>query len=321
MPIDPIARKMLDDARSSGRPNAHLLPVETARANFEASFAALTKPPVARTVDVTIPTRDGTRIGGRLYLPTTAHNVPLTVYFHGGGWLLGSVESHDVTTRLLATASRSGVLSVDYRRGPEHRFPTAVDDAIDAFVWATTGSGIVAAAGVDTSRVAVAGDSAGGNLAGAVAVHARDNGLLPAVRHQLLVYPSTTADLSIGFDDRFEGVMLERDELKWHQENYFSDPGDARDPRASILSADHEGLPETTVIVAECDPIRPQSVLLVHALEAAGVPTEAREYPGMIHGFFGLDEIFPIATDAMRFAGERLARALGPETCAPGPES
>jgi len=310
MPIDPIAQKMLDDARASGRPNAHLLPVDTARANFEAVFGALTKPDVAAVVEMSIPTRDGDQIRGRLYLPTDSDDLPLTVYYHGGGWLLGSVDSHDVTTRLLALSSGSAVLSVDYRRGPEHRFPTAVDDAIDAVQWARGEAADLQAHGIDLERIAVAGDSAGGNLAGAVAIDARDSGMAPLLRHQLLVYPCTTCDLAIGFDDRYEGVMLERDELKWHQRNYFVKLEDADDPRASILNAVHDGLPPTTVILAECDPIRPQGVLLARALESAGVDIETREYPGMIHGFFGLDEIFSTATEAMSYAGERLATAL-----------
>ncbi|KAA0078854.1 alpha/beta hydrolase [Mycolicibacterium sp. P9-64] len=310
MPIDPVAQKMLDDARASGRPNAHLLPVPTARENFEAVFASLAKPTIRRTVELEIPTRDGDHIRGRLYLPDVPTDVPLTLYYHGGGWLLGSIDSHDVTTRLLANSSGSAVLSVDYRRGPEHRFPTAVNDAIDALGWATKGS-TVGELGVDLDRVAVAGDSAGGNLACAVAVHARDMAFAPALRHQLLVYPASTSDLAVGFDDAYEGVMLERDELRWHQRNYFASPNDAADPRVSVLNADLHGLPETTVILAECDPIKPQGTLLAQALAAAGVAVSSREYPGMIHGFFGLDEIFPIATDAMQFAGERLAAALG----------
>lgn len=310
MSIDPIAQKMLDDARTSGRPNAHLLPIPTARDNFEAAFAGLTKPDVARTVDVGIPTRDGEHIRGRLYLPKASSDVPLTLYYHGGGWLLGSIDSHDVTTRLLANSSGSAVLSVDYRRGPEHRFPTAVNDAIDALLWAIDGSALDGL-GVDLGRVAVAGDSAGGNLACVAAVHARDMHVTPALRHQLLVYPASTADLAIGFDGEYEGVMLERDELLWHQRNYFASPEDAADPRVSVLRADLHGLPETTVILAECDPIKPQGIQLAQALEDAGVAISSREYQGMIHGFFGLDQIFPIATDAMQFAGERLAAALG----------
>ncbi|BBY73984.1 esterase [Mycolicibacterium parafortuitum] len=307
MPIDPIAQKMLDDAKKSGRPNAHLLPVPTARQNFEDTFGALAKPPIHRVSDVEIPTRDGQTIPGRLYLPSEdAAALPLTVYYHGGGWLLGSIDSHDVATRLLANASGSAVLSVGYRRGPESRFPTAVEDAIDALNWAADpASGL----GVDTTRLAVAGDSAGGNLAGAVALHVRDTGA-PALRHQLLVYPVTTTDLTRGFDDEYQGVMLERDEMQWHQDNYLPSSDAGADPRVSILDADLKGLPPATVILAECDPIRPQGELYAAALAEAGVPTETHQTPGMVHGFFGLDEVFPTATEAMAFAGRRLADAL-----------
>lgn len=308
MPIDPIAQKMLDDAKASGRPNAHLLPVETARQNFEDTFGALAKPPIHRVVDIAIPTRDGQTIPGRLYLPAEKSSVlPLTVYYHGGGWLLGSIDSHDVATRMLANASGSAVLSVGYRRAPESRFPTAVNDAIDALEFAASpASGL----DVDTTHIAVAGDSAGGNLAAAVALHARDAGTVH-LRHQLLIYPVATTDLARGMDSEYDGVMLERDELQWHQDNYLPDAAAAADPRVDILSADLAGLPEATVLLAECDPIRPQGELLAEALKAAGVPTLTHQTPGMVHGFFGLDEVFPSATEAMTLAGERLAHALG----------
>jgi acetyl esterase/lipase len=308
MPIDPIAQKMLDDAKKSGRPNAHLLPVATARENFENTFAELEKPPVHRVIDISIPTRDGGTIPGRLYLPAEESAVlPLTVYFHGGGFLLGSVDSHDVTTRLLANASGSAVLSVGYRRGPDFRFPTAVNDAIDALLWAADPS---SGLDIDHSNIAVAGDSAGGNLAGAAALYARDAGG-PVLRHQLLVYPVTTTDLERGMNPEYDGVMLERDELQWHQDNYLASPADMSDPRVNILDADLTGLPEATVVLAECDPIRPQGERYVAALEAAGVPVRSHLTAGMVHGFFGLDEVFPSATGAMTFAGERLAQALG----------
>jgi acetyl esterase len=308
MPIDPIAQKMLDDAKKSGCPNAHLLPVATARQNFEDTFGALAKPPVHRVIDITIPVRDGQTIPGRLYLPAEESAVlPLTVYFHGGGWLLGSIDSHDVATRLLANASGSAVLSVGYRRGPDFRFPTAVNDAIDALNWAADpASGL----DIDHSHIAIAGDSAGGNLAGAAALHARDTGA-PQLRHQLLIYPVTTTDLSRGMDDNYDGVMLERDELQWHQDNYLPSPDAKDDPRVNLLDAELAGLPETTIILAECDPIRPQGERYAEALKAAGVDVRSHLTLGMVHGFFGLDEVFPSATEAMTFAGERLVNAFG----------
>ncbi|HEY9524730.1 MAG TPA: alpha/beta hydrolase fold domain-containing protein, partial [Thermopolyspora sp.] len=137
MPLHPVAKRMLEDSAASGRPNAHLLPVEVARDNFESDLSGLAKPGIAETRDLPIPARDGHDLPARLYLPEAGRtDLPLVVYFHGGGWLLGSVDSHDVTTRLLAKASGCAVLSVGYRRGPEWRFPTAVHDAVDALRWA-----------------------------------------------------------------------------------------------------------------------------------------------------------------------------------------
>lgn len=306
MPLDPIAQKMIDDSAASSRPNAHLLTVAEARQNFENDFAGLAKPYVNRVVEVTVPARDGESLPARLYIPGTSPRPPLTVYFHGGGWLLGSIDSHDVTTRKLALASESAVLSVGYRRGPEHRFPTAAQDAYDALAWAATGGNLT---GVDTARVAVAGDSAGGNLAASAAFEARETGAVALV-HQLLIYPVTTCDLGIGFDAAYEGIMLYRDEMQWHQDNYLNSPDQASDPRVGILGAKLDSLPGTTIILAECDPIRPQGALLAEALKAADVSVQVHETPGMVHGFFGLDEIFPAAVAAMNFAGRRLADAF-----------
>jgi acetyl esterase len=303
--LDPVAQQMIDETKASGQPNAHLLPIPAARERFEAAFASLEKPTVRETRDVTIPTRDGELIRARLYVPNDTRAPGLVLYFHGGGWLLGSIDSHDVTTRKLAEASGVPVLSVDYRRGPEWRFPTAVNDALDALAWATAEANPLRLS--DVSRVAVAGDSAGGNLAAAVANETRHHGL---VRHQLLAYPVTTCDLDRGMDPEFDGIMLERDELQWHQDNYLASAADREDPRLDLLSADLTGVPEATVILAECDPIRPQGEAYADALRAAGVRLEVRQYAGMLHGFFGLDELFEVAGDAMKFAGNRLAEAL-----------
>ena len=305
-PLHPLAQEFIDSSHASPRPNAHLLPVGEARANFDADLGGLAKPDVAQVVDVVIPTRDGAQIPGRLFVPQAASQLPLTVYFHGGGWLLGSVDSHEATTRFLALASKGAVLSVGYRRGPESRFPTAVEDAYDAVVWAAQPGNLT---GVDVTRIAVAGDSAGGNLAAASALALRDSGAVELV-HELLVYPVTTCDLDAGFDADYEGIMLYRDEMQWHQDNYLASPSDAADPRCAVLDADLSGLPETTVILAQCDPIRPQGALFAAALEEAGVSVLVHQTPGMIHGFFGLEELFPPAREAMDVAGARLAKAF-----------
>jgi acetyl esterase/lipase len=307
VPIDPKAAALLEEVRASGRPNAHLLPVAQARENFEALFASLGPgPEMAAVHDAELETETGP-VRTRWYRPTGDPHPPLVVYFHGGGWLLGSVQAYDVVCRLLAQASGAAVCSVDYRLGPEHRFPAAVEDAWGAVTWAAAHENPV---GADRSRLAVAGDSAGGNLAAVAALLARARGGLP-LRLQLLVYPVTTCDLETAFDPAYEGYFLYRDELQWHQDNYLASSAAAADWRVSPLAApSHEGLPPALVMTAECDPIRPQGELYAERLGDAGVPVELREYPGMIHGFFGLDSVFDVAAGAMRDAGDALRRAL-----------
>ncbi len=308
MPLHPVAAQMVEDSKAPGaRPNAHLLPVEEARANFEGDFGSLPKPEVKRSVDADILTRDGAVIPARVLADTEASGAPLVVFFHGGGWLLGSIDSHDMVARKLAIATGGVVVSVGYRRGPESRFPTATDDAMDAVLWAVENADDL---GADASKLVLAGDSAGGNLAAVTAMRIRDEGG-PAVAHQLLVYPVTTCDLSIGFDMEWEGVMLYRDEMQWHQDNYLADPAQRNDPRVAPLGADLAGLPPATVIVAECDPIGPQGRLYADALAAAGVPVAFEEYPSMVHGFFGLEMLFPEAEPAMEFAGRSVRASLG----------
>jgi acetyl esterase/lipase len=302
MPLDPKAQALLDDVKASGRPNAHLLPVAEARANFEALFASLGPgPEVAEVRDV-----EAGGVRALSYRPAADGPLPVVAYFHGGGWLLGSVAAYDIVCRALAQASGALVVSIAYRLAPEHRFPAAFDDAYAATAWLAEHAEVL---GGDPARLAVAGDSAGGNLAAAVSLLARERG--PSLRFQLLVYPVTTCDLDLGFDPTYEGYFLYRDELLWHQEHYLASPAAASDWRVSPLAAaSHAGLPPALVMTAECDPIRPQGELYAERLRAAGVATELRQYPGMIHGFFGLDSVFDVAADAMRDAGEALRRAL-----------
>jgi len=307
MPLHPVAAQMIKDAKASGRPNAHLLPVDQARANFESDFAGLPRPDVAIIKDLQIETGD-TTLPARLYQAPgpAAESPPLIVYFHGGGWLLGSVDSHDGLTRRLAIASGMAVLSVGYRRGPEARFPAAVNDALVATRWA---AGNAQELGADPGRLVVAGDSAGGNLAAVTAARLRGDSTV-RIRHQLLIYPVTTCDLEAGFDPAYEGIMLYRDELQWHQDNYLASPEQAADPTVSPLLGDLAGLPPATIILAECDPIRPQGASYARALRDANVPVAERVYPGMLHGFFGLDMLWDEARDAMDFAAAELIAAL-----------
>jgi acetyl esterase/lipase len=307
MPLDPKAKALLDEVKASGRPNAHLLPVAEARANFEALFAGLGPgQEVEEVQNLTLATSDR-EVHARVYRPVGDAPRPVVAYYLGGGWLLGSVDAYDIVCRALANAAGAIVVSVEYRLGPEHRFPTAVEDAYAAATWLGENADVLNG---DRARLAVAGDSAGGNLAAVVALVARVRGG-PAIRFQLLVYPVTTCNLEVGFDLAYEGYFLYRDELQWHQDNYLSSPEQARDWRVSPLEApDHSNLPPAFVVTAECDPLHRQGELYADRLRDAGVEVELREYPGMIHGFFGLDMVFDAAGDAMRDAGAALRSAL-----------
>ena len=307
MPLDPLAKQMLDDFIASGRPNAHLLPVEQARANFESLFAGLPRQDVAAVADHDIPVADGSTIPARSFRPSDEPGLGLVVYLHGGGWLLGSVESHDPVCRALANASGAVVLDVGYRCAPEWKFPTAADDALAAVRWAHEHA---AELGADAGRMAVAGDSAGGNLAAVVTQDLRDAGE-DFLRFQLLIYPVTTADMELGWDDAYEAHFLYRDEILWHQGHYLASPDDAADPRVSPLNGDADGLPPAQIQSAECDPLHPQAERYRDHLQAAGVPVEYRSYDGMIHGYFGLESVFAASQDALDDAGRALREALG----------
>jgi acetyl esterase len=304
MPLDPKAKELLDEVAGSGRPNAHLLPVEQARANFEALFAGLGHGPELHGEDDHAVPVDGAAILVRTYRPAPG-TLPLVVYLHGGGWLLGSAGAYDVVCRQLAAASGCLVASVDYRLAPEHRFPAAVEDAWAATVWAHANAD---ALGADAQRLAVAGDSAGGNLAAVVAQRARDRGT-PPLRFQLLVYPVTTADPST-LDMAYEGFFLYRDELAWHLEHYLGPGADAMSPLVSPLAGDVAGLPPALILTAECDLLHAQAEAYARRLAEAGVSVELREAPGMIHGWFGLGSVFPVADEYMQIAGTALREAL-----------
>ena len=211
-----------------------------------------------------------------------------------------------MATRRLALASGCAVVSVGYRRGPESRFPTAIHDAVDAVTWVASGA---LGEKVVADRMAVAGDSAGGNLATVATQVLRDEGG-PKVRLQLLVYPVTSCDLETGFDMTYDGHILDRDEMQWHQENYLSTAEQRAHPHVSPLLADLSGLPPAAVVVAECDPLRPQGLQYVDALRRAGAAVDVFDAGTLVHGFFGLDEVFPEAARAMQFAGDQLAAAL-----------
>lgn len=251
----------------------------------------------------------GGEVRVRLYTPTPSSGAPrpLCVYFHGGGWVIGSLDSHDGVLRELARRADCLVLSVDYRMAPEHRFPTAAQDAMAVFRWVLAHASEL---GVDPARIAVAGDSAGGNLAAVVAREALED-----VCFQLLIYPVT--DLTRSHESHrtyAKGFLLEKDTMDWFLENYLGGSmQEARSPLASPLWADvPKGLAPAYVVTAGFDPLRDEGEAYARKLAAAGVPVEARCEEGLIHGFFAMGGTVQAARAAVEHAVDALARGMRP---------
>ena len=267
-------------------------------------------PPVAKITDIQIPTTGG-MLPARLYDPeATRGPAPVILYFHGGGWVTGTLDTYDESCRALARGTGAVVVSVQYRLGPEHRFPAAHDDANAAYAWLAQNAGTING---DPKQIALAGESAGGNLAIDTAIHARDAGL-PRPVHQLLIYPVAGTDLQTpSYRQTTDAVPLNRAAVQWYVDRYANGPADLRDPRLNVVGAtDLSGLPPTTIVSAEIDPLRSEGEALAAKLRAAGVPVEQRTYPGVTHEFFGMGAVVGQARAAEDFANARLRASFRP---------
>ena len=244
----------------------------------------------------------------RLAAEDSSRPLAVLVYFHGGGWVTGSIKSHDVLCREIAARSGVAVLSVDYRLAPEHPFPAAVDDAEAATLWISEHA---ADHGLDATRIAVGGDSAGGNLAAVVALRVREK-LSPPLAFQLLIYPITDCDLSTpSYLDNAEGYLLTRSAMAWYWDQYAPDFEKRVDPDISPLRAlDVAGLPRALVLTAGYDPLRDEALAYFGKLEDAGVPVELIHYAGMIHGFLRRHAAFEQGDRALDAVARSLESAL-----------
>jgi acetyl esterase len=245
----------------------------------------------------------------RVYRPSPDPDLPVVVFFHGGGWTIGTAEQYDLVTRQVANATDAIVVSVDYRLAPEHPFPAAVDDAWTALTWTAKNA---ASFGGDAARLAVMGDSAGGNLAAVCALLARNAGT-PPIALQVLVYPVVDCDLDTSsYRENGNGYFLTEADMRWFFSCYTGAGEVRNDWRVSPLRApDLTGLAPAVVVTAEFDPLRDEGRAYADALERAGVPVVRHEYGGMIHGFFGLSAAFDASRDAMQRVSTELGRAFG----------
>ncbi len=308
MPLDPQARAVLDQLAALGDPPLGTVTPEETRRTMTARRAAMPPgEPVAKTEDRVIPGPAGS-IPVRVYTPQGAGPFSVVVYFHGGGWVIGDIESHDASVRALTNRSGCVIVSVDYRLAPEHKFPAAADDCFAATQWAAAHA---AEFGGDAARLAVGGDSAGGNLAAVVALMAKERGD-PHIAFQLLIYPVTDYNLdTASYKANAEGYLLTRDAMVWFWNHYLNTAAEGKNPIASPLQAsDLTGLPPALVITAEYDPLRDEGEAYAKRLEAAGVRVICTRYEGMIHGFFGMHLLIDKAREALDQAATALRTAL-----------
>lgn len=312
MTLDPQARHALDLAKAAGRAAVETLSPEDARRQYKDGRAAVVPPPapVAWLENLTIPGPGGP-VPVRYFRPAgTAAGalLPALIWYHGGGWVMGDIDTHDGMCRALANAAGAAVVSVDYRRPPEAKFPAAADDAYAVVTWLAEHG---ARLRIDGSRLAVGGDSAGGNLAAVTALQARYRGG-PELRHQVLVYPVTDLTRShASYNELAEGFGLTAAAMAWFIDHYLTAPAEARDWRASPLFApDHRNLPPAFVVTAGYDVLRDEGRAYATALERAGVPVVHRPFDGMIHGFFGMGRLIDAAAVATEEIGNALRRAF-----------
>ncbi len=312
MPLTVQVLAVLEAMEKAGIKPVDTLTPAAARAQFltMATARRKTSTPVGRTEDRVI-SANGRDIPIRLYWPNAGRTGPLPaiVYFHGGGHVIGNIETHDEVTRAYCAGANALVVSVHYAKGPEHRFPAAVEDARAALDWLHAEA---AALGVDARRLAVAGDSAGGNLAALAAFHVRDSGL-PPLALQVLVYP--VVDFGFGgasYKRYAEGYgLVSAKAMAWFRAHYLGKPEDALDWRASpIRAASFADLAPAVVVTAECDVLHDEGLAYIAALRAAGVPVEHHTYAGVIHGFFVMSPAVDEAGRAQRALIDRLRDAF-----------
>jgi len=302
MALDRDAERVLEMVRLSGRPPYETLSAPEARELFLAAreVLALDPPAVAEILGLSAPGPAGAAIPLRLYRgagTTPGDTLPALVYFHGGGWVIGDLDTHDSLCRHLANAAQCIVVAVDYRLAPEHKFPAAVEDCFDATSWIAHEA---AALGIDRERLAVGGDSAGGNLAAVVSLIARDR-RAPRLRCQALLYPAVECGMTHASHDRFaEGYLLTRPTMKWFYDHYLRGLADVDDWRASPLrAADLSGGAPALVLTAGNDVLCDEGQAYARRLREAGIEVQLRHFPDQIHGFLTMGKIIEAAQPAL----------------------
>ena len=306
-------RSVLERMARAGQPPLHTLTPAQARVAYEIGSGVLEVPkaPLPRVEDFHIPTRDGAELPARLYAPSLDAGLPLLLYLHGGGFTIGSIATHDTLCRELARLAGCMVVSLDYRLAPQHRFPTASNDAWDALQWLAAHASTL---GADPARLAVGGDSAGGTLAAVCAILARDAQLPLAL--QLLFYPGCAAHQDTPSHTTFaRGLVLEAPAIDWFFGHYVHSRDEREDWRfAPLLAPDVDGVAPAWIGLAECDPLVDEGVDYGDKLRAAGVPVDLEIYRGVTHEFIKMGRAIAEARTAHGDAARALRQAFGLES-------
>jgi acetyl esterase len=308
--LDPQMKALLDQAAAAGGKPFHAMNPAEARAAIDTMFAAFRGSPkdVAKIEDRKVPGPGG-QIPVRIYTPSGNGPFGALAYFHGGGWVIGNIETHDVVCRDLTASAGCVTISVDYRLAPEHKFPAAPEDCYAVTKWAAENARSL---NIDANRIAVGGDSAGGNLAAVVAQMARDrNG--PKIAFQLLVYPATDCANETPSQREFtqDGYILSRADMNWFYGHYLSASDKANPYVCPALAKTLAGLPPAFVLTAEVDPLRDEGEAYAEALRKAGVKVKSKRYNGVCHGFFSMAALIDKGKEAIADSCAELRAAIG----------
>ncbi len=309
MPLDPKAKELLDAAAAMGGPPISSIPPEIIRQGIAAQTAQEPKGPECHRIeDMDVAGPEGP-IPIRIYWPSDAEGLPITVAYHGGGWVIGDIDAFDRTCREFATMAETIVVNVEYRLAPEHPYPGAADDSYAAYVWCVQNGERI---GGDPSRIAVAGWSAGGNLAAVVAQMARDRGSGGGLVHQLLICPVLDHVRTQPSYEENGAYILTPDVMALFWDAYVPDESMREQPYISPVYAESlEGLAPAHVVTAQYDPLRDEGMAYAAALKAAGVPVVAKAYEGQIHTFFTSTHLYDVGAEAVADAAAELRRAFG----------
>lgn len=306
--LTPAMRDVLHAIAKAGRPPMALLTPDQAKQAFAAGAGVLeiNAHKMARDDTLHIPARDGATLRAKLWAEHAKPKLPVLLYFHGGGFTVGSPETHEALCKRLAHLAQCAVVSLDYRLAPEHTFPTAHDDAFDALQWLAQNA---ASLGLDANRIAIGGDSAGGTLTASTAIAARDAGINLTL--QLMFYPGCSPEYLASADTFEKGFLLEKASIEYFYGHYIPNLDDRLNPRFSPMLADVSGVAPAWLGLAECDPIVDEGIAYADHLRLAGVPVDLEIYKGVVHSFVQMGRVIPEALAAHIDAARALRESFG----------